>query len=115
MRPNDMLLRCYAKRDGDLWVAFCLDLSLGTQADTLEEAKQKLDDQIREYVHDALAGDDRKHAEYLLSRRAPLSFWLEYWAVKAAFKFSSIFATKNSSAPRSKPFKEVLPLVPAAC
>jgi len=113
MRPKQLLVRCYAKRSGDLWVAFCLDFSLGAQADTHEEAKRKLDDQIKEYVHDVLAGTEREHAEYLLTRRAPLQFWLEYWAIKALFKLSRRLHTRKPV--ESRPFKEVLPMVPAIC
>lgn len=115
MRPNQLLVRCYAKRDGDLWVAFCLDFSLGAQANSLEEAKQKLDEQIREYVYDALAGEDREHAEYLLNRRAPLAYWLRYWGIRAAFKLSRMVTPHSSRQVNSKPFNEVLPMVPAVC
>lgn len=115
MRPKQLLVRCYAKRDGGLWVAFCLDFSLGVQADTLEEAKQKLDDQIREYVHDALAGEDRKHAGDLLRRRAPMSFWLEYWGIRFMFAVTAFQRKNGRKNLSSKPFNEVLPMVPAVC
>jgi predicted RNase H-like HicB family nuclease len=113
MRPKQLFVRCYAKRDGNIWVAFCVDFSLGAQADTLEEAKRKLEDQIREYVHDALAGDDRQNAGYLLNRSAPLSFWLEYWAIRVAFKLARLVNARRPV--QSKPFNEVLPMVPAVC
>ncbi len=28
-----LVLRCYAKKEGDQWVAVCIDLSLAAQAD----------------------------------------------------------------------------------
>ncbi len=115
MRPKELLIRCYAKRDGNLWVAFCLDFSLGTQADTLDEAKRKLDEQIREYVHDALAGEDREHAEYMLNRRAPLSYWLQYWSIRAKFALARLLSPGSARQVNSKPFNEVLPVVPAVC
>jgi hypothetical protein len=52
---------------------------LATQADSLLEAKEKLRDQISEYVYDALVGEDQAFAEQLLRRRAPLVDWLKYY------------------------------------
>ncbi|WLA02773.1 type II toxin-antitoxin system HicB family antitoxin [Xanthomonas translucens] len=113
MRPKQLVVRCYAKLDGDVWVAFCVDFSLGAQADTLEEAKRKLDEQIKEYVYDALVGDDRQHAEYLLTRRAPISFWIEYYSIKTVYKLLRFMHVRKQV--QSRPFKEVLPMVPAIC
>ena len=82
IRPRDLLLRCLAERRGSHWVAFCLDFDLAVQGDSLEDVRRRLDAQIAEYVYDALAGEDRAHADELLSRRAPLRLWLRYyWAV----------------------------------
>jgi hypothetical protein len=79
MKPTQLLLRCYAEKVGNQWQAFCLDLSLAAQGDTFAEAKDKLDAMVAEYVYDALVGDDREHAEQLLTRRAPLRDWLKYY------------------------------------
>lgn len=51
-------MRCYAEKHGALWVAVCIDLSLAAQAESLAEARRKLDAQIKDYVLDALVGDD---------------------------------------------------------
>lgn len=113
MRAKKLMLRCYAEREGDLWVAFCLDFSLGCQGDSFDEVRTKLDAQIREYVHDALVGEDRKHAGALLTRRAPLSYWLRYW--HAGFQ---AWLAKETHARRpvgSRQFREPIPLVPASC
>jgi len=112
MLPRQRLVRCYAKRDCDLWVAFCLDFALAAQADTLDEAKRKLDGQIREYVHDALNGADRAHAGALLTRRAPLSFWLEYWQIRAGFALKKWFRPGQQS--RAFVFDERLPVIPVS-
>ncbi|MDP1558745.1 MAG: hypothetical protein Q8K59_07350 [Nitrosomonas sp.] len=72
MRPNDLLLRCYANKDGDQWQIFCIDLCLAAQADTLSEARRKLHDMIREYIYDALVGEDVKFAGKLMRRKAPI-------------------------------------------
>lgn len=113
MRPKKLLLRCYAERDGDMWVAVCLDFSLGAQGESFEEARTKLDLQIRDYVIDAMAGEDREHADALLPRRAPLSFWLKYWYARALTRFVRGLHARASV--RARSFKEPLPLVPATC
>ena len=56
MKAADLVYRGYAKREGALWVAVCLDFCLAAQADTAEEATQKLSRQIQDYIYDAIAG-----------------------------------------------------------
>lgn len=72
-------LRCYAERVDDQWQAFCVDLTLAAQADTLEEAKQKLHDQVADYVSEAFTVD-AQHLNELLDRRAPIEYVAKfYW------------------------------------
>ena len=108
MHPAQLLVRCYAERVHGQWQAFCLDLSLGAQADTFEEARQKLDAQIREYICDAVAGPDSAHVSALLTRRAPLRFWLKYWLIAVLSKVH-----RDHDEPRK--FAASLPLVPVSC
>lgn len=79
MKPNELILRCYAERKDDQWQAFCLDLCLAAQADTFEEAQLKLSMMIRDYIEEALVGEDKAYADQLLSRKAPLFFWIKYF------------------------------------
>jgi hypothetical protein len=79
MQPKDLLLKCYFEKDGDQWLGFSLDFSLVAQASSLKEAADKLAAQIEEYVFDAMAGQDRQHAGYLLRRRAPVSYWAKFY------------------------------------
>lgn len=74
-------VRCYGKQVDDQWVAICIDLCLAAQADTLQEAKDKLEAQVNDYVYEALTVD-RAHAAQLLTRKAPLRNRLEYYALK---------------------------------
>lgn len=83
MKRNRWLLRCYAEKKGKQWQAFCIDLCLAAQADTFAQAKKKLEAMIREYLHDALVGEDREFAEQLLDRRAPLKQRITYWKLRA--------------------------------
>lgn len=107
MRTKELLVHCYCERNDDVWLAFCLDFTLVAQAETLDEAMRKLDSQIREYLHDATIGDDRPHAKYLLTRRAPLAYWLKFWLTYAQQRWH------NSGRRRS--IFEPLPMIPALC
>lgn len=108
MKPNNLLLRCFAKKEDDQWSAVCLDLCLAAQADSFEDARKKLEAHIIEYVHDALAGEDHEYADQLLNRKAPLSQWLEYYWYKLLIQMGQ---TKDSI---HRLFNQTLPLVPAA-
>lgn len=82
IRTKNLMLRCYANKDGDQWQAFCIDLCLASQGDSFPEVKQKLEHMMVEYVYDALAGEDREFAEQLLNRKAPLSQIATYHWIK---------------------------------
>ena len=86
MKPQDLVVRCYATKHDDLWVAVCIDLSLAVQGASVAEVQGKLNAQITEYVHDALAGDDRPYAADLLRRKAPLAQQLHYYSLVARSK-----------------------------
>lgn len=77
MHPENLIVRCIARRDGDVYVALCLDFTLAAQGSTLEEARDKLHAQIASYVRDAF-GVDRQHAAELLTRKAPLWHRLQF-------------------------------------
>ena len=108
MTINDaqLLIRCVALREGDQWVAVCLPYSLCAQASTLKEAKNKLHDQIHEYLYDALCGQDRKHASYLLARSVPLTYWAMYFLARVLGQFM----LKN----RVRTFQVCMPIAPLA-
>ena len=111
MRPNDLVLRCYAEREQDgSWFAICIDLNLSTQADTAREAKAKLHSQIEQYVREALIVDTQ-YAAQLLQRRAPLGFVARYHLIRA---ICSLRGMHRGGRPAPKRiFKEHLPVVPA--
>ncbi len=80
MLTRDLLLHAYVRKEGGVWSACCLEFSLAVQADSCEQARRLLVEQIALYLHDALLGEDQAHAEALLNRRAPWSEWLTfYW------------------------------------
>ena len=113
MRPNQMIVRCFAYRSEGLWVAFCVDFNLACQADSLSEARSKLDMQIKEYLFDALEGEDQAYAAHMLSRRAPAGIFAMYWVARAA---NAVFGLLHRKTPRrAQPFNEVIPLTVAHC
>lgn len=80
MKKYRKLIRCMAYKKGNLYLAVCLDLSLAAQADTLEEAVDKLDEQIKDFLEEVET--DPQYAAQLLNRPAPLSLWLKYYWFK---------------------------------
>lgn len=107
MDASRLILRCYAEKLDGQWQAFCLDLCLAAQGDSLAEVRQKLEAMICHYVDDALAGEDRAYADQLFSRRAPLKYWAKYYFFRLLIALGSM--RDNSH----KLFKEILPLKPA--
>lgn len=79
MKPNELILRCYAEErsDGDCF-AICLDLNLTAHAASFEEARGKLNALIRDYLEEAL-GKDKEHMQDLIPRSSPFYFWARYW------------------------------------
>lgn len=65
------ILRCYAKKEQSYWVAVCIDLSLAAQADSKQEAIEKLESMIKTYVDEAYT-IHKDYANQLLTRKAPL-------------------------------------------
>ncbi|MFJ0380972.1 hypothetical protein [Bordetella bronchiseptica] len=82
MKNLPLVLRVYGERSNGQWSLICLDFNLAVQADTLPQAQQRLHSMIVGYLRDALEGEDRPYAAQLLTRRAPLGFWLKYYLAK---------------------------------
>jgi hypothetical protein len=82
MKPGQLILRCYGEKKGEIWQAFCLDLNLAAQGNSFTEVRAKLYCQIESYLYDAIEGEDKQYAEQLLNRKAPLYFWIKYYAYK---------------------------------
>jgi len=102
MNPKQLIIKCYAKQEEGVWVAVCLDFCLATQGYSFEEAKQKLEDQITFYVGEAL--QDKEYGSQLLSRRAPISSWIEYYFIR----LTNIICHKANVI-----FDEMMPIRPA--
>lgn len=81
MKTRQLTIKCFAKQTEGVWVAVCLDFYLAAQGESMEEVKNKLEEQIYNYVEEALL--DKQYGDQLLNRRAPLSSWLEYYYIRA--------------------------------
>lgn len=109
IKPAELVIRCYVeKTDNDQWQAFCIDLNLAAQGDSLEESRQKLHAMIVTYVTDALIGEDKEYAEQLLTRKAPLYFQAKYHFYR--FMKKALHMTNDMHSV----FKEKLPMAPAS-
>jgi len=101
-----LTVRCIVEPKNGQWQAFSLEFGLAAQADSMEDAKRRLDLMIRSYVHDALVGEDREHAHELLSRRATWPIYFHYYL---ACVFSKIGARSNQV------YRDPLALEPKGC
>jgi hypothetical protein len=72
-------LHCIAKKHDGYWSARCLDFTLYAIGDTPEEATEKLEAEINEYLYDAIKGEFKGHTTDLLLRTAPFSDWVLFY------------------------------------
>lgn len=75
------VIRCIASKEGSQYVAMSLEFGLAAQADSLAEAKQKLEAQIKDYVKTALT-ETPEFRSALLRRRAPLWAYFNWYRIK---------------------------------
>lgn len=103
MRMPNRKLRCFAERSDGLWVTYCLEFGLAAQGDTFDEAKDKLEAQIRDI--------SREEAEMLIGRGSPASLWVRYAYIWAVIHVAHAFGRDTR---RRKRFTEAVPpnLVP---
>lgn len=103
MPMKKQYLRCFAEYSGGVWVAYCVDLGLGAQSNDYDDARTKLEAQIRDL--------SPEEARMLLTRGAP--FWLHarYWLARVIVAFARAVGHRPV---RRKRFRETFPpgLVP---
>ena len=107
MENRDLFLKIYGERIDGQWSLICLNYSLAAQAPTLAEAKATLKSQIKEYLYDAQAGDDKEFAYALLNRRAPLKYWAKWWM---CYLLIQIFHKRENG---HRSFREPVGMIPA--
>lgn len=99
MRMKKQRIRCFAEHSDGLWVSYCVDLGLGAQAESFEDAKRKLEDQIRDLTPE--------EAYQLLQRGAPLWVRARYWYAWSYVRLAKALGYQSRSRKR---FSEPLPL-----
>ena len=72
------VLRCYARPEGDHYVALCLELGLCDQGETLEAAKASLEEDLLGYLESLTA----ENVSALFPRPAPWYVYLDYYRVR---------------------------------
>lgn len=100
--PSNLVLRCYGHRlASSRWYGVCLDLNLATEADSLDELKQKIHEMIESYFEVVLDTNDKNSIPELLSRKAPLIDWIKYYWIGLKISIRKI--------PHVITFKELVP------
>lgn len=107
MKTRELTLRCYGEEKNGIWSVVCIDLCLAAQADTADMAREKLELQIRDYICDALVGEDKEHSVELLDRKAPLSLIAKYYYIAMRSELH-----KHKEMAKSFLFTQSLPLKP---
>ena len=77
------------------WFGLNLDFDIASVADSPEELKLKLNEMIESYldvVMDPKDSRDIRSLIYLLTRKAPASDWIKYYAIKALSRFLGRFS-----------------------
>jgi hypothetical protein len=104
MYTKDLIVRGYIERNGDLWVAVCVDIPLAAQSDTPEGAAEKLKSQIYDYLCEAFS--EPKYTASILSRKAPIAHRLKHHAYRTLL---ALHAIKSSLV---RPFESPVPMKP---
>lgn len=86
-----VVLRCFVEKRRNIYQAFCLNLNLAVQGDSVADVKERLESMIGDYLEDA-HGVDKAHKEYLLGRRAPLSIFARYYWLRVRSWFGSLWS-----------------------
>jgi hypothetical protein len=96
----------------DRWQGFSLEYGLAVQGSSFADVRSRLERMIESYIHDALVGEDREHADELMSRRATGSVYWKYYLAKA---LAGIRFGRGGDSDSHKTFKEPLALEPRMC
>jgi hypothetical protein len=106
-----VLVRGFIEHRNGQWQGFSLEYGLAVQGTSLNDVKRRLEKQIASYLFDALVGEDREHAEALLSRRATASVYFRYFMYKAMGRFRS----DHDGSREHRAFRTPLALEPRLC
>lgn len=98
MKMQSRSLNCFAERRDGVWLAFCVDLGLGAQGQSFEDAKQRLEAQLRDL--------SREEVRVLLEQGSPLSLRLRFSMLRAVYGGLRLLGGESR---RKRRFREYLP------
>jgi hypothetical protein len=107
-------VRCLIEKRGDVWQAFTLEYGLAVQGDSAEDVRRRLDNVLCSYVHDAVFGDDREHAEDLLMRGPTREVYIKYYAYRLLSHLPRLLS-KKSVGLEARAYSEPLALMDGIC
>ncbi|MBI3321688.1 MAG: type II toxin-antitoxin system HicB family antitoxin [Candidatus Omnitrophica bacterium] len=87
MRKFPTVLRCYARPEGEDYLAFCVDLRLCDRGETLEAARASLEEDILGYLESLTP--ERMAA--LFPRPAPWYVYVDYARVRCLVALARLF------------------------
>lgn len=111
-RYVSIFVRCVIEHRGGVWQGFTLEYGLAVQGISARDVQERLERMILSYVSDALIGEDRDNAEYLLSRRAHWSVYAKYYMTKARDFFDR---REDNGSKDHRAYREPLALEPRLC
>jgi predicted RNase H-like HicB family nuclease len=90
-----LLLHNLIEKEGDLYSAICLELNVASQGETIEDAKNNLQEAVELYLEDVIeAGDEQD----FIPRPAPMEEWVKFFDAEAKLlinKLSKIDISKG--------------------
>ncbi|MFP4684149.1 MAG: hypothetical protein ACLFMW_10875 [Ectothiorhodospira sp.] len=106
-KGGKLVLRCLIDQEGDLYVAHCIDLSLGVQGDSEADVKERMEAAIGSHlqrVTEIYREGDTASAMQLLNRKAPLSIRVKYHLAKLLRHFHSLRPPASPIWEESRPY-----------
>jgi hypothetical protein len=110
-RHFSFFVRCLIEHRGGQWQGFSLEYGLAVQGTSQRDVQRRLERVILSYIHDALVGEDREHADLLLSRRATFAVYCRYYY----FRLLSYLRFGSNGSSDHKAYREPLALEPRLC
>lgn len=104
-------MRCIIERRRDVWEGFSLEYGLAVEGTSAQDVQRRIETMISSYLFDALMGEDREHAELLLSRRATIGVYFRYYL----YKIGSDLRPSHGGPSDHKAFRAPLALEPRLC
>ena len=90
---GDLHLDVLMEKDGEYFIAHCLDLDIVAQGKTSKEAKEELVELINDQIDFAVSNNLGE----LIVHPAPKEYWIRYWNIKSESLKKSLLQNPPSS------------------